>query len=83
MSASSTAPLALAITEEEPVFAIDYKIAQAWWVKPFLKLPEFLPLNPAKPMATRTLIKIVQDGDPLGHLPRGPHDGDRHADEGL
>jgi acyl-[acyl-carrier-protein]-phospholipid O-acyltransferase/long-chain-fatty-acid--[acyl-carrier-protein] ligase len=63
--------LALAITEEEPVFAVDYKIAQAWWVKPFLKFAKFLPLDPTKPMATRSLIKVVQDGNPIGIFPEG------------
>ena len=64
-------PLALTLTDEEPVFAIDYTIAQAWWMKPFLKLTRALPLNPAKPMSTRTLIKIVQGGDPLVIFPEG------------
>ena len=64
-------PLALILTDEEPVFAIDHTIAQAWWVKPFLKLTRALPLNPAKPMSTRTLIKIVQGGDPLVIFPEG------------
>lgn len=63
--------LALAITEEEPVFAVDYKIAQAWWVKPFLKMCKFLPLDPTKPMATRSLIKIVQEGNSIGIFPEG------------
>lgn len=64
-------PLALTLTNEEPVFAIDYTIAQAWWMKPFLKLTRALPLNPSKPMSTRTLIKIVQNGDPLVIFPEG------------
>ncbi|RVD20410.1 hypothetical protein EN742_37270, partial [Mesorhizobium sp. M4A.F.Ca.ET.020.02.1.1] len=64
-------PLALTLTDEEPVFAIDHTIAQAWWMKPFLKLARALPLNPAKPMSTRTLIKIVQGGDPLVIFPEG------------
>ncbi|WFS25588.1 acyl-[ACP]--phospholipid O-acyltransferase [Rhizobium rhododendri] len=63
--------LALAITEEEPVFAIDTNIAQVWWVKPFLKMCKFLPLDPTKPMATRSLIKVVQDGNPIGIFPEG------------
>jgi acyl-[acyl-carrier-protein]-phospholipid O-acyltransferase/long-chain-fatty-acid--[acyl-carrier-protein] ligase len=63
--------LALAITEEEPVFAIDYKIVQVWWVRPFLKMCRFLPLDPTKPMATRSLIKVVQDGSPIGIFPEG------------
>ncbi len=65
------AGLALALTDREPVFAIDYNIAQAWWVKPFLKLTRALPLNPAKPMSTRTLIKVVQNGDPMVIFPEG------------
>lgn len=64
-------PLALTLTDEEPVFAIDHTIAQAWWMKPFLKLARALPLNPSKPMSTRTLIKIVQGGDPLVIFPEG------------
>ncbi len=64
-------PLALALTDDEPVFAIDYTIAQAWWVKPFLRMTRALPLNPAKPMSTRTLIKVVQGGDPLVIFPEG------------
>jgi acyl-[acyl-carrier-protein]-phospholipid O-acyltransferase/long-chain-fatty-acid--[acyl-carrier-protein] ligase len=63
--------LALAITEDEPTFAIDTNIAQSWWVKPFLKFCKFLPLDPTKPMATRTLIKVVQDGNPIGIFPEG------------
>jgi acyl-[acyl-carrier-protein]-phospholipid O-acyltransferase/long-chain-fatty-acid--[acyl-carrier-protein] ligase len=65
------AALALTLTDEEPVFAIDYMIAQVWWVKPFLKLARAMPLNPAKPISTRTLIKIVQGGDPLVIFPEG------------
>lgn len=64
-------PLALALTDEEPIFAIDYNIAKAWWVKPFLKLCNFLPLDPTKPMATRSLIKAVKEGDPLVIFPEG------------
>ena len=31
------AALALSLLDKEPVFAIDYGIAQRWWVKPFLQ----------------------------------------------
>ncbi len=63
--------LALALTDEEPTFAVDYTIAKAWWVKPFLKMCNFLPLDPSKPMATRTLIKTVNAGNPLVIFPEG------------
>ncbi|MGO7719090.1 hypothetical protein, partial [Rhizobium johnstonii] len=56
---------------EEPTFAFDYKIAQAWWVRPFLNMCKFLPLDPTKPMATRSLIKVVQDCNPIGIFPEG------------
>lgn len=64
-------PLALALTDEEPIFAVDYTIAKAWWVKPFLSMAKFLPLDPSKPMATRSLIKAVNGGDPLVIFPEG------------
>lgn len=64
-------PLALTLTDQEPTFAIDHGIAQRWWVKPFLKLCRALPLNPAKPIATRTLIKVVQGGEPMVIFPEG------------
>lgn len=64
-------PLALALTEREPVFAIDYNIAKRWWVKPFLKFCNAMPLDPSKPMATRTLIRAVEGGDPLVIFPEG------------
>lgn len=64
-------PLALALTEREPVFAIDYNIAKKWLVKPFLKFCRAMPLDPSKPMATRTLIRAVDGGDPLVIFPEG------------
>lgn len=64
-------PLALALTDEEPVFAMDFTIAKAWWIKPFLKMCNFLPLDPSNPMATRTFIKAVGRGNPLVIFPEG------------
>ena len=40
------AAVALSLMDKEPVFAIDYSIAQRWWVKPFLKLTRAMPLDP-------------------------------------
>ena len=63
--------LALTLTDEEPIFAVDTNIAEQWWAKPFLKRTRAIPLDPSKPMATRTLIKAVQAGDPLVIFPEG------------
>jgi acyl-[acyl-carrier-protein]-phospholipid O-acyltransferase/long-chain-fatty-acid--[acyl-carrier-protein] ligase len=65
------AAVALSLLEREPVFAIDSGIAQRWWVKPFLSLTNAMPLDPTKPLATRTLIHAVKGGDPLIIFPEG------------
>jgi len=65
------AAVALSLMDKEPVFAIDYTIAQRWWVKPFLKLTRAMPLDPSKPMATRTLINAVKGGEALAIFPEG------------
>ncbi len=40
-------------------------------MKPFLKLTRAMPLDPTKPMATRTLINAVKGGEPLIIFPEG------------
>jgi acyl-[acyl-carrier-protein]-phospholipid O-acyltransferase/long-chain-fatty-acid--[acyl-carrier-protein] ligase len=65
------AAVALSFLEQEPVFAIDHGIAQRWWVKPFLKLTRALPLDPTKPLATRSLINAVKAGETLIIFPEG------------
>ena len=77
------AAVALSLMDKEPVFAIDYKIAQRWWVKPFLKLTRAMPLDPSKPMATRTLDQRREGRRAAGDLPRGTHHRHRQPDEGL
>jgi len=59
------APLSLVLSDRKPVFAIHQEMAGKWWVKPFLKLIRAIPVDPSKPIATRTLIRTVQNGNPL------------------
>jgi acyl-[acyl-carrier-protein]-phospholipid O-acyltransferase/long-chain-fatty-acid--[acyl-carrier-protein] ligase len=63
--------VALSILGKEPVLAIDHGIAQRWWVKPVLKLVRAMPLDPARPLATRTLIHLVRSGESLVIFPEG------------
>ncbi|WP_046862950.1 acyl-[ACP]--phospholipid O-acyltransferase [Microvirga massiliensis] len=63
--------LAMSLLEQEPVFAIDHGIAQRWWVRPFLKITRAMPLDPTRPMATRTLINAVRNGESLIIFPEG------------
>ena len=65
------APLALSFLEKEPLFAIDHGIAQSWWIKPFLKYMRALPLDPTRPLATRSLINAVKGGETLIIFPEG------------
>ncbi len=65
------AGLALSLLGKDPVFAIDSAMAQNWWVRPFLRFTRAMPLDPTKPMATRTLINAVRGGEPLIIFPEG------------
>jgi acyl-[acyl-carrier-protein]-phospholipid O-acyltransferase / long-chain-fatty-acid--[acyl-carrier-protein] ligase len=65
------AAVALSLLEREPAFAIDSTMARRWWVRPFLKVTRAMPLDPTKPLATRTLIHAVRGGDPLIIFPEG------------
>ena len=65
------AAVALSFLDREPVFAIDSSIAKRWWVKPFLRFTRAMPLDPTKPLATRTLINSVKAGNPLIIFPEG------------
>ena len=65
------AGVALSLLGRDPLFAVDTAIAQKWWVKPFLRVTRALPIDPLKPMATRTLIQAVQGGETLIIFPEG------------
>ncbi|HEY6255864.1 MAG TPA: acyl-[ACP]--phospholipid O-acyltransferase [Xanthobacteraceae bacterium] len=65
------AGLAMSLRSRKPVFAIDIGISRKWWVKPFMKLTRAIPLDPMKPMATRTLINAVKAGEALIIFPEG------------
>ena len=65
------AALALAILPRDPVFAIDSNIAQAWWVRPFLRFARVVPLDPTRPMGARTLVNAVKSGETLVIFPEG------------
>ena len=65
------AGLAMSLRSRKPVFAIDIGISKQWWVKPFMRLTRAIPLDPTKPMATRTLINAVKGGEALIIFPEG------------
>ena len=65
------AGLAMSLRSRKPVFAIDIGISKKWWVRPFMNLTRAIPLDPMKPMATRTLINAVKAGEALIIFPEG------------
>jgi acyl-[acyl-carrier-protein]-phospholipid O-acyltransferase/long-chain-fatty-acid--[acyl-carrier-protein] ligase len=63
--------VALSILDKEPVFAVDHGFARRWWVRPVLRLTRAMPLDPARPLATRALIHAVRSGETLVIFPEG------------
>lgn len=55
----------------KPTFAVATRIAQAWWVKPFLGLFDAFPVDPTNPMAAKAMVKAVRDGRTLVIFPEG------------
>ena len=54
-----------------PAFAVAANRAAVWWVKPFLNLVDAVPIDPLKPLATKTLIRAVEEGRPCVIFPEG------------
>ena len=55
----------------KPTFAVHTRIAQAWWVKPFLGLFDAFPVDPTNPMAAKAMVRAVQSGRTLVIFPEG------------
>ena len=65
-------PLAMAFLPKRPVFAIDVTMSSSnGGIQPFLKFVGFMALDPLKPMAMRTIINAVRDGNMLVIFPEG------------
>jgi len=54
-----------------PCFAIHTSQAAKWWIKPFLGLFDGLPVDPTKPLATKTMIRAVEEGRQCVIFPEG------------
>ncbi len=65
------APILMSLMGEPPLLAIDRGIASRRWIRPLLKLARVRPLDPARPMTTRALIKEARAGRALAIFPEG------------
>lgn len=52
-------------------FAIDTYVSQKWWVKPFLHLVKYFPIDPTNPMAVKSIIDEVRQGKRVVIFPEG------------
>jgi acyl-[acyl-carrier-protein]-phospholipid O-acyltransferase / long-chain-fatty-acid--[acyl-carrier-protein] ligase len=52
-------------------FAIDPRVARLWWVRPFLRFVDILPVDPATPLSTKALIKLLKAGGKAVIFPEG------------
>lgn len=60
-----------ALMPSHAAFAIDTGMANTSWVKPFLKLATTYPIDPTRPLGTRSLIQTVKDGHSIVIFPEG------------
>lgn len=52
-------------------FAIDPRISRLWWVRAVLGFVDVLRIDPTQPLATRTLIKVLQEDRKVAVFPEG------------
>ncbi|MDP2848442.1 MAG: acyl-[ACP]--phospholipid O-acyltransferase [Humidesulfovibrio sp.] len=65
------APLVAVFLPSKPIFAVHTLVAKLWWVRPFLRLVNAYPMDPANPLAIKKLIRAVQEGDVCAIFPEG------------
>jgi acyl-[acyl-carrier-protein]-phospholipid O-acyltransferase/long-chain-fatty-acid--[acyl-carrier-protein] ligase len=65
------APILALFLPKMPLFAISPVIADAWWVKPWLRFAKVVRVDTTKPIATKTLIKQVKLGEHCVVFPEG------------
>lgn len=65
------AALLSAFLPEPPVFAVDTRVAQMPWVKPFLKWTTAHSIDPLHPLSLKTLCAAVERGGLVAIFPEG------------
>jgi acyl-[acyl-carrier-protein]-phospholipid O-acyltransferase/long-chain-fatty-acid--[acyl-carrier-protein] ligase len=65
------AALLAAFLPEAPTFAVDSRVAEVPWVKPFLAWTTAYPLDPTRPLSLKTLCSLVEKGGTVAIFPEG------------
>lgn len=64
-------PLMAAIGPEDAGFAVWWTWLGKWWLKPFVEVMRLVPVDPTRPLHTKTLLAAVEEGRPLVIFPEG------------
>ncbi len=64
-------PLIAAFLPGYPMFAIDTAQAARWWARPLLAGADIYPMDPTRPMATKSLIRALREGRQCVIFPEG------------
>jgi acyl-[acyl-carrier-protein]-phospholipid O-acyltransferase/long-chain-fatty-acid--[acyl-carrier-protein] ligase len=54
-----------------PIFAVNIHTAKHWWARLFLTAVRHFLVDPANPFSTKTMVKVVRDGERLVIFPEG------------
>jgi acyl-[acyl-carrier-protein]-phospholipid O-acyltransferase/long-chain-fatty-acid--[acyl-carrier-protein] ligase len=65
------AVLLAAFMPDKLTFAVNTEIAKRWWIRPFLKIVDTLPLNPSNPYSLKTLIRYISQDRSAAIFPEG------------
>lgn len=65
------AVLLAAFLPDRLTFAINTEIAKRWWIRPFLKVVDTLPLDPTNPYSLKTLIRYIAQDRRAAIFPEG------------
>lgn len=60
-----------AFLPEIPVFVINTRMAERWWVKPFIALTRHITIDPTSPLYLKLLIQHLKDGERVAIFPEG------------
>lgn len=64
-------PLLAAFLPGRPMFAVNTRVANWWWLRPFLKLVDAFPLDPTNPYSIKSLIRKVEEDRHIVIFPEG------------
>lgn len=55
----------------DPVFVVYTGVTRSWFFRQVLKLSDFLTVDPANPMAIKTVLRLIEAGRPVMIFPEG------------